>query len=202
MKNTIIAGTGILVLLFAGILFFNGGLTENATVETISLGYCPTMKPIAERIANSNENIILLEQSSSAQALQKLSNNKIDVALIGRKAEQDEIQMVNEKMLGQGYTLVTDTKNFIQENELANIKVHTAIEENIAEQIIPDSEIMFYPTTQEAIAQGLQEAVLINWNDYKDEFELLVILKGMDKSERFRIPILYSKKYDLQEINV
>lgn len=202
MKKTIIIGISILFLLIIGTLFFKSGLTGNATVETISLGYCPTMKPLAEKIANTNENILLVEQSSSAQALQELNNHKIDVALIGRKAEQNEIQSVNERMLGQGYTLVTNTKKFIQENELTNIKVHTAIEESIANQMLPTTEIIFYSTTQEAISQGLQEAVLIDWNEYKDEFELLVILNGMDKSDKFRIPILYSKSYDLERINV
>ena len=65
MKKTIIAGTGILVLLLAGILSFKGELTGNAAVEAISLGYCPTMNPFAEKIANNNENMHLVEQPSS-----------------------------------------------------------------------------------------------------------------------------------------
>lgn len=202
MKKPIIIGIGILILLLTGISLFNGGLTGNATVESVSLGYCPTMKQIAEKIANDDENIVLVEQGSSAQALQDLNNQKIDVVLIGRKAEQNEIQSVNERMLGQGHTLVTSSKKFIQESELANIKVYTAVEENIAKKMLPNTEIIFFSTAQEAINKGLHEAVLIDWKDYKDEFELLVILKGIEKSEKFRIPVLYSKNYDLETINV
>jgi hypothetical protein len=210
MKKIVLYGIGMIALMVLVIFLSKGALTANATEQNLNateqnlimLGYCPTMQPIAEKIAKDNTNVILVVQPSSAQALQALKNAELDIALIGRIAKQSEIQSVNERMLGQGYTLVTDTKKFIQENELANIKVHTAIEENIAKQILPDSELFFYSTTQEAINQGLHQAVLIDWIDYEDEFELLVIMKGMQKHEDFRIPVLYSKDYNLSLMHV
>jgi hypothetical protein len=210
MKKIVLYGIGMIALMVLVIFLSKGALTANATEQNLNateqnlimLGYCPTMQPIAEKIAKDNTNVILVVQPSSAQALQALKNAELDIALIGRIAKQSEIQSVNERMLGQGYTLVTDTKKFIQENELTNIKVHTAIEENIAKQILPDSEFFFYSTTQEAINQGLHQAVLIDWIDYEDEFELLVIMKGMQKHEDFRIPVLYSKDYNLSLMHV
>lgn len=202
MNATIITGVSILVLLVGGLLFFKGEMAEQANDETVRVAYCPTMKPFAEQIANTNKNVLLLEQSSSAQALQELKNQNIDVALIGRKAEQSEIQSVNERILKEGYTLITTTKTFIQEKELANINIHTAIAEDIAKQLLPYSEIQFYTTTQEAVHTGLQEAVLIDWKEYKEEYELLVVMKGTEKMVQFRIPVLYSNKYDLKKIKV
>lgn len=202
MNKTIILGISILAVIVAGILFFKGGITGDATVQQISVGYCPTMKLIAEKIANNNQDIVLVQQASSAKALQELNNQNIDIALIGRLAKQDEIGSVNEKMLGTGYTLVTNTKRFIQENDLSKIKVHTTIAKDIAKGILPESEIAFYSTMQEAITNGLSEAVLIDWNDYKDEYELLVVMNGAQKVERFRIPVLYSNNYDFEKLKM
>lgn len=202
MNKTIISGISILAVIVAGILFFKGGITGDATVQQVSVGYCPTMKLIAEKIANNNQDIVLVQQASSAKALQELNNQNIDIALIGRLAKQDEIGSVNEKMLGTGYTLVTNTKRFIQENDLSKIKVHTTIAKDIAKGILPESEIAFYSTMQEAITNGLSEAVLIDWNDYKDEYELLVVMNGAQKVERFRIPVLYSNNYDFEKLKM
>lgn len=200
MNKKIVVGIGI-VIIITGILFLSGVSSKKATPKIVRLGYCPTMKPIAEKIAENNENIVLVKQPNSAQTLQALSVN-IDIALIGRMAKGREIQSTNRKMLGKGYTLVTDVKRFVQENELSEIKIHTAIEENIAKQMLPNSELIFYKTTQEAISQGLGETVLIDWNDYEDEYELLVVMKGMKKVEKFRIPVLYSENYNLEELRV
>jgi hypothetical protein len=202
MNKTIIAGISILVLIVASITFFKGEITGDATIQQISLGYCPTMKAVAENIANNNQEIVLVQQHSSAQALQELNNKNIDVALIGRKAEQNEVQTTNEKVLGEGYTLVTNAKKFIQENNLESIKVHTAIAEDVARELLPNSEILFYSTTQDAVTNGLSEAVLIDWKDYKDEYELLVVMKGTQKVEDLRIPVLYSNNYDLEKLKV
>lgn len=202
MNKTIIAGISILVLIVASIVFFKGGITGDATINQKSLGYCPTMKTVAENIASNNQGIVLVQQLSSAQALQELNNQNIDIALIGRKAEQNEVQTTNERILGEGYTLVTNAKKFIQENELASIKVHTAIAEDVAREILPNLEILFYSTTKDAVTNGLSEAVLIDWKNYKDEYELLVVMKDTKKVEDFRIPVLYSSSYDLEKLKV
>ena len=117
-------------------------------------------------------------------------------------AKQKEVRSTNKRVLNKGHTLVTNAKRFIQENELSKIKIHTAIEKNIAKQMLPNSELIFYEITQEAISQGLDEAVLIDWNDYEDKYELLVVMNDMKKVEKFRVPVLYSKGYNLEELKV
>lgn len=183
-------------------MIIKGSITGETTYDSVILGYCPTMQPVAEKIADNNEYIVLVAQQSSAQVLQALHNNDIDVALIGRKARQDERLSANERILEEGYTLVTAKKKFIQEEELAGIKVHTALAQDIAEQLLPGSEIVLHPTTQEAVANGLAEAVLINWNEYNDQYALLVVMQGSQKAQRFRTPILYAKDQDLEHIRI
>ena len=202
MKKKIIISSVILILLISGVLFFNNEFIAKTTSDEIILGYCPTMESFAKQIVNNNKNIILVEKSSSAKALEELNNENIDFALIGRKAKQNEMLYANEMLLGEGYTLVTNTKRFIQKKELENMRIHTSISKEDVGTLLPNSKIIFYSTTQDAVNNGLSEAVLINWKEYKEDYELLVVLNETKKVKDFRIPILYSKNHLFNKLDL
>ena len=54
MNKKIIIGIGIVIIMITGIFFLKGNNTKEITSKVVRLGYCPTMKPIAEKIAGSN----------------------------------------------------------------------------------------------------------------------------------------------------
>lgn len=192
----------IVIFLITLVIFSINNINKEIQQEKILLGYCPTMKENAEQISKENNQIILIEKSSSAHALYDLNNGKIDIALVGRTAKNSEIQNAKEKVLGSGYTLISTEKKYIEQAELPNIRVHTALEEKIVRKILPNTELLFYNSQQEAELNGLKEAVLINWIDFKEKHELIVVMDGTDKVKEFRIPVLYSLNHDLTEYKI
>lgn len=159
------------------------------------------MKELAKKIGKNHEDFILEPQQSAAEAIYKLDIGIIDIIIIGRLAKKSEIDNVNEKRMAEGYTLVTKGKKFIDKKDLSNIKVHTSLAENITKELLPNTKVIFHPTKEEALQQGLNDnAVLIDWNNFKEEYDLYVVLDGNIKAKEFRIPVLYSRDYNLNDI--
>ena len=179
----------ITIILSVIIIFNLGTITGAFFSEDIRLGYCPTMEPWAREYANNN-NVVLIRKGSTAEALNDLKNNRLDMALVGRLATTFERGSANETILRDGYTLVSNQRKIVQ--ELSLLTVHTAVDKTIAQEMLPLSKIIFYETTEEAIKFGLNENVLINWNDFNDNYQLVVVMDGNQKVEKFRIPVLYS----------
>ncbi|RLA80710.1 MAG: hypothetical protein DRG33_01930 [Deltaproteobacteria bacterium] len=166
--------------------------------KRIRLGFCPTMEKYAQQIGILDENIGLFLFGSAAGALKALNYDDIDIVFIGRIAKKNEIRAnTKEIRLGEGCTLISDQKRLIDYQNLANMNIHTALYEKEAKNIISDNaNIIYYKTLQEAIDNGIHEAVLINWNDYKDEYELLIPTENGGKVELFRTPVLYFNNLD------
>lgn len=201
MNKKMLYGMGALVLVLIVLYLLNDPILDDATAESIRLGYCPTMRLFAEEIALQNENIQLIRMGSSSEALDALHKGTTDVALIGRLAQDGEIDTQNifEKRLSEGYTLISPEKRFIQKEELVGLIVHTYLSEDVAKQVLPDSDIIFHDEISLAMAQLLKHPVLISWDDYDDE-DLLVVMSGSEKEMRFRLPTLYSTNDNLKDI--
>ena len=160
--------------------------------DELSLGYCPTMSGIAKEIKSNNRHLSLVQFESAGQALAAMNSGTIDIALIGRMAENSEVQNPNVKVIGSGYTLTGKNKVIFQKQELRHIRVHTYLDKPTAEQFLPESEIVYYNSIEDSLLYGINEAVLINWKDYDGEMKLIVVMDGNSKAEEFRIPVLYS----------
>lgn len=217
MKKLIYIGVTILIiisllLIFSENLFGQGtekpitsSIDQNSTElkeETIKIGYCPSMKSIAEKTSIENSNIILIEKSNSAHALQDLNKGEIDIILIGRLAKEHEKTDMTEKILRYGYVLVTDRKQAITINQLLLLTVHTALDKEMAEEILPNVNIVYHNSTTQAISNDFNEGVLINWDEFIDDYELLLVYNGNVKLEKLTLPTLYSTNYDLEKINI
>lgn len=167
------------------------------------VGYCPTMSIYASQLDAESYKFVLLP--SSAAVLEKLSNQEIDLALIGRRAKSFEKNSLwQELMIDPGYTLISTQTQIINELDLKEFTIHTALDARIAETLLPaGTEIIYYETAEEAIENGLLEVVeneersvlkkaaLIAWEEYEQDYELLVPMQGEQKAIQFRTPILY-----------
>ena len=157
----------------------------------MKIGYCPTMEEDVKKIKNIQD-FEIINLGSAGRALYSLSNDEIDVAVIGRKAKKREF-VGYEKVSGEGYTLITDSKTMISKDDLANIKVDTNATKDIVEKEFPElKNVIYHKTLQDALDTGTIQ--LINWNDWNDEFELLIPVDEFNnKMKKFRVPHFYSK---------
>jgi len=158
----------------------------------MKIGYCPTMEEYVKKIKNIQD-FEIINLGSAGRALYSLSNDEIDVAVIGRKAKKREF-VGYEKVSGKGYTLITDSKRMILKDDLANIKVDTNIPKDIVKKEFPElKNVTYHKTLQDALDNG--NIQLISWDDWNDEFELLIpVDEFSNKVKKFRVPHFYSKK--------
>jgi hypothetical protein len=161
----------------------------------IRLSYCPTMEPYAEKIAKNFDDIDLMPASSAAEVLYMLRSGNIDGALIGRVAYDREL---DEKTKGYrlkgGNTLIYRQKAGIGFDQLKEVEVYTYLpEEEIKDVENAFKNVIYFQTLDECLKDGLATPVLINWEDYRDEFELLIPMDMRGKVSYFRAPVLYYK---------
>jgi hypothetical protein len=182
-----------IMIILVGLLFIRPNITGEATLqEKIRLGYCPTMLPEARELAEK-EDYILIEFNSASEVLQALKENKIQKAMIGRKAKNSELpRNIKEIVIESGYTLASNSKTLLFLYQLESREVYTSLEKEIAEELLPNSKIIYLKTIEEAkekIKEG--KIILISWEEWEDKFELVVILKGTEKVKNFRGVFLY-----------
>jgi hypothetical protein len=160
----------------------------------VILGYCPTMASLAKEIQAKNKHISIKQYGFTAEALSGLSRGDVDIILVGRLAKKSEIEDAYESRLKGGFTLVGKIKKIITLNELHESNIHTYVSEDYAKEfLLGASNIVFHDSFDTAIREGLNDIVLIDWNDYQDNLELVIpVDMYMNKIEKFRIPVLYS----------
>jgi hypothetical protein len=151
------------------------------------LGYCPTM--ISEAIEMSHEyNLVLKEYVSASEVLNELSFNNIDLALVGRKAYSYEIlDNIQEKTLESGFTLVSNKRGFIDASQLYNHEIYIPLD-----YIGFVNSNLIYNSSEELkklIYRG--NLVLISWEHWQDDFELVVLTNGSNKVRDLRGSFLY-----------
>lgn len=194
-NTAILLSVAALLLVTAGIILVQPAIEQEAKVEEpITLGYCPTMSGIAKEIASKNNNVSLKPYEFTSQALQSLNNGEIDVVLVGRSAKENEIGDAFKKTLREGLTLVGKEKRAISPVELQHSRIHTYVSEELAREYVPETaEIIFYDSKESAIKEGINELILIQWEDFQENLELAIPLdEKQNKVEKFRIPVLYS----------
>ncbi|MFW5865619.1 MAG: hypothetical protein ACOCU6_00835 [Nanoarchaeota archaeon] len=198
-KTMLVGMLAITVVLFMAGCSVTGDVIGNSTSkDPVTLGHCPTMADLAKEIASKNEHVSLVRYGSTAKALDELDNGSVDVVLVGRLAHQSEVNDGFEKRLEEGLTLVGTEKKLMRMSDIKRSKVHTAVSEDLTGEYLPNANnIVFHDSTDSAIQKGLNDIVLIDWNDYTDDMELVIpVDMAGNKIERFRIPVLYSTDED------
>lgn len=176
---------------------------EEGLLEEITIGYCPTMEKHVAKLSNADESINSKVFSSASNALNALKLGSIDAVIIGRTAYHDEIGPTTQEIrLRDGYTLVGNERAFIGKEELNNIQIHTYISKEKAQEQLPaNANIIVHESKNEAIEEGLKQALLIPWKDYKEEYELIIpAYPGGRKVEEFRAPVVYYNNLDERHI--
>ena len=206
MKIFMWKGLAFFVLLASAIglsVFFDRDIEDEVKGETevnlVKLGYCQTFEQFAIDIGQKNENIVLEKLDSSFAVLSELGEGNLDYGLIGRKAYGYELAPGTQEIPLQepGLTLISQEKGFVDYDELKNLEIHTYLEKEIVEDFFEFGNITFHDEIEKAIEEGLNSAVLISWQDWDDDFELLIPIDEFKKVEKFRTPILYTKDEDL-----
>ncbi len=189
----------IAVVLISIFLIIKPFLTEFAVYsedsgEKIKLGYCPTMQEEAISLSEKKD-YELIRFEYAINVLSALKNKQIDKALIGRKARQYEISKeVKETVLESGYTFVSNRGGFIEYSQLSNYEIYTYLSKEIAESLAPKNSKIIYLTKEEAIVKINEgRIVLISWEDWRDEFELIVAMNGNEKVKELRGVFLYQE---------
>ena len=187
MKKQLISAALIMTLFLMLLIFYTGDPDEK-----IRLGYCPTMLEDAKILAEQ-ENYELIGLETASVVLSALNNKSIDKGLIGRKAEQSERSVnTKERILESGYTLVSNNKGFIDHSQLSDYEIYTYVSKYIAENLIPDSSMMVYLSKDESIKKINEgKIVMISWDDWNDEYELIVVMDRNKKVKDFRGIFLY-----------
>ena len=195
VKNSFANLILILILLFSlSSCFLYDEATKSDNLLSF-IGYCPTMEDYAKEYAKEN-NMVPVKVDTTSVALQNLKQGNLDAVIVGRKAHRSEITPATiESQLEDGYTLISNNQNLIQEFQLSNYIIHTYIDSEIAKELIPNSEIVYYENFENALVNGISgypNAMLIDWRDYKDNFPLLIPMRGNSKVPEFRTPFLYT----------
>ena len=172
---------------FTGYFIYNSEVREKA-----KLGYCPTMQDEAISLSQEKD-YKLISFGSASEVLSALKNGQINKALIGRKAEKIEIgSTINEEVLKSGYTLVSKEKGFIDYSKLPSIEVYTYLSNELVSSLIPASSKIIYQSESEVLKQiNAGKIALISWDDWSDDFELIVVMNGNEKVKDFRGAFLY-----------
>ncbi|MCD6398762.1 MAG: hypothetical protein J7L08_02470 [Candidatus Aenigmarchaeota archaeon] len=166
----------------------------NTLNETMNMGFCPTMEVFMEDILKINNEIKANPMGSAAQVLTFLREGYINIGFIGRLAKKIELNdRIKEKRLWKGYTLVGQFKMGIPVEELPYQKITTYLPKEKVEKFIPEvKRIVYYDNKEDAIADGIYSSVLIDWDDYQDDYELVIpVHRNGLKVLKFRTPTIF-----------
>ncbi|MFW6220260.1 MAG: hypothetical protein ACOC3X_01165 [Nanoarchaeota archaeon] len=170
----------------------------------LTLGYCPTMKPYVDEFININneekivDNIELIPLDTTASALKQLNQNNLDLVIVGRTALDTELINKNEIKLKKSYTLIYQTKQFIDYSVLNNLTIHTYLPKEIVKNYFLEENIVFYDSLEEI---SKNEIIFIDWDDFTDDMQLLIPIHNNQKIINFRIPIIYYDNEKEDKIN-
>ncbi len=156
------------------------------------LGFCPTMGVFVDKIKNSS-GIEIIPFRSAAEVLYNLKMNNVDIGFIGRLAKQMEINdSIKVKRLSDSYTLVGPFKTGIRKDDVRTLSIATYLPKDKVESFIPEAQnVRYFDTLQQAFSSNAS-AVLIDWNDYNDNYELVIPIEDNGlKTLKFRTPTLF-----------
>ncbi len=200
MKKIII---GLVVLfLFSLFVFIQGDNEGKKEIEKKEepfvgvLGYCPTQREEAIALAEER-GLELLPLGSTGEVLYSLKINEIDFGLVGRKARSSEVEKgVAKEIIRDGYMLITKKSLVIDYKNLHHIEINTYVEEDVIDGLpLEDNKINYYKTKEEALMTIDDGAVvLLPWDDFEDDFNLLIVMDGGRKKKDFRGAFLYYKE--------
>jgi len=172
--------------------------------SSFKLGFCPTMASIADKLKHKNDFVELFPFGSAAEALHYLKMGFVDGTIIGRFAKKTEItSVVKKKCLQQkGYTLIARHKGFIDYANLSGLTVYTYLPKKIVEAFIPEvKDVLYLASIDETVEHlNFSDTALIDWHDFRDEYELMIPIRQGKKVKKFRLPVIYYHQSDEETV--
>ena len=167
-------------------------------MDKIKMGYCPTMMKFADTISKNVKEVEAIPNSSAAEVLGMLRYGELDLGLIGRTAKKEELlKEIKETRLMNGITLIYKIKTGISLSQLGEVEVVTYLpDKKIADVKDFFGKVMQLGSFEECLRYKLEVPVIIDWKDFRDEFELLIPLTSQGKVPQFRAPVLYYKNIE------
>jgi hypothetical protein len=174
-------------------VYSDSNFLENDFEKNV-VGYCPTMFEEALKFKQENENVVLIEFQSASDVLLALKNNNIGLAIIGRKAKQYEINDYTQEIMKESsFVIVFKEKILINSEDLVLIPIHTH-HVNYPKKYFSNEKVFIHSNFEETISKAFSnnEPALITWEEFLDEFELLVVMNGLQKNKDFRGIFFYN----------
>jgi hypothetical protein len=167
-------------------------------MKKYKIGYCPTMQPYVDAIEKGVEEVEMLEFGSAGGVLAMLRNGQLDGVLIGRIAYPSELDNETKFVrLKDGITLAFKVKYSIPEEQLNQVDVVTYLKpEQVAHVKHFFHNIVFYNTLDKCLQYNLEVPVLVDWRDFREDFELLIPMNQYGKTQEFRAPVIYHHDID------
>lgn len=166
------------------------------------IAYCPTMQCYIDNATKNKEvGIEFIALSSAAQVLSQLQAGLVDGVIIGRRAKSFEInEDTNFLKFQDGVTLINKSKRGIDKNSLKAIDVLTYLsKEEVSTVETLFLSVEFRSSLEECLQDEKERPIIINWNDFSDELELLIPRTESGKMAEFRAPVLYYNNLNSDE---
>jgi len=165
------------------------------SISEISIGYCPTMAPYVQNLAETYTNLTLTRFDNSARALQALQAGQVQAVLIGRIAWQNELsESLRLVRLADGLTLIARQPGFIAYEDLSRLNILTTERESAAQSLLPDEAVVTYYSDFDQMMADLDASagVLLRWSQVTPVDSLLTPVYGTgNKMPSFRSPHFY-----------
>lgn len=163
------------------------------------ISYCPTMVTYIGKIEDEIDGLNFFAASSAAEALYLLRSRRMEAAIIGRMAKRVEItDSTKSYRLKDGNTLIYRQKSGISYEQLKQVEIYTYLSKaSLSDVKDVFKNVTFFDSLNECLEDDLKTPVLIDWKDYRDDFELLIPMNEMGKVPYFRAPIIYYSDEDL-----
>jgi len=190
---TIVAGIMILLILV--------GCNPQAeqkieqTLPEIRIGYCITMEPYVQSLAEAHQNVIPILYDNSAAAMQALYAGDLQASLIGRRAwEHETVEDLRLLLMDDGLTLIVQDPGFIRYEDLAKIHILTSEDQTAVQPLIPNlTNVVFYDNFDLMLSDvNASVAVLLRWSQVSPTDNLLIPVDPTGlKTPDFRSPHFY-----------
>ena len=161
----------------------------------IKMGYCPTMDPYVQSLAESHQNVMPVLYDNSAAAMQALQAGTVQAILIGRTAWAHELtEDLRLLLMADGLTLIVQQPGFIRYEDLPRIRIFTHDDPAAVQSLIPiQTNMVFYDDFEQMLTDmDASVAVLLRWSQVSPTDNLLIPVdpSGL-KIPGFRSPHLY-----------
>ncbi len=185
IKKNLFLITLISILIFSGCSYIQ---KEN---KDYLIATCPTTYEYLKKINIPEENII--QKESTAEALQLLNNNNVQIAFVGRNAYPNEIKNDILKIeLFNRNTIISKENFHLNIIQLQQLTILTYL----SEQEHNNLNLKFI--NEEEIYENQNNLFLVSWDDFdkyiQQGFKLVNVYDGINKVDSFRNPQLYFKE--------